>query len=172
MQYTIPHYYKQFRCIADKCPDTCCAGWQIMIDNRSLKKYSKVKGGFGNRLQNGIDWKVHAFLQQGGRCEFLNEDNLCDIYKECGANMLCRTCQNYPRHTEEFEGLREISLSLSCPEAARIILGEKEPVRFLTKEDSREETYEYFDFFLFTKLSDTRGSSAIIRFCLFILLEI
>ena len=81
MQYTIPHYYKQFRCIADKCPDTCCAGWQIMIDNRSLKKYSKVKGGFGNRLQNGIDWKVHAFLQQGGRCEFLNEDNLCDIYK-------------------------------------------------------------------------------------------
>ena len=156
MQYTIPHYYKQFRCIADKCPDTCCAGWQIMIDNRSLKKYSKVKGGFGNRLQNGIDWKVHAFLQQGGRCEFLNEDNLCDIYKECGANMLCRTCQNYPRHTEEFEGLREISLSLSCPEAARIILGEKEPVRFLTKEDSREETYEYFDFFLFTKLSDTR----------------
>ena len=156
MQYTIPHYYKQFRCIADKCPDTCCAGWQIMIDNRSLKKYSKVKGGFGNRLQNGIDWKAHAFLQQGGRCEFLDEDNLCDIYKECGANMLCRTCQNYPRHTEEFEGLREISLSLSCPEAARIILGEKEPVRFLTKEDSREETYEYFDFFLFTKLSDTR----------------
>lgn len=105
MQYTIPHYYKQFRCIADKCPDTCCAGWQIMIDNRSLKKYSKVKGGFGNRLQNGIDWKAHAFLQQGGRCEFLNEDNLCDIYKECGANMLCRTCRNYPRHTEEFEGL-------------------------------------------------------------------
>lgn len=127
-----------------------------MIDKRSLDNYRKVKGGFGNRLQNSIDWKANAFRQQNGRCEFLNDDNLCDIYREAGADMLCKTCRNYPRHIEEFEGLREISLSLSCPEAARIILSEKDPVYFFTKEDSREETYEYFDFFLFTKLSDTR----------------
>ena len=156
MQYTIPHYYKKFSCIAGDCPDTCCAGWQIMIDDASLKKYRKVPDGFGNRLQNGIDWKEHAFCQHEGRCEFLNEENLCDIYKECGAKFLCKTCRNYPRHIEEFEGLREISLSLSCPEAARLILGEKSPVRFLAKEDEREETYEFFDFLLFTKLSDTR----------------
>ena len=143
MQYTIPHYYKQFRCIADKCPDTCCAGWQIMIDNRSLKKYSKVKGGFGNRLQNGIDWKVHAFLQQGGRCEFLNEDNLCDIYKECGANMLCRTCQNYPRHTEEFEGLREISLSLSCPAICRFLCQTMLPAAILLWSGPRLWPFHY-----------------------------
>lgn len=27
--------------------------------------------------------------------------------------MFCRTCRNYPRHIEEFEGLREISLSVA-----------------------------------------------------------
>ena len=70
--------------------------------------------------------------------------------------MLCRTCRMYPRHIEEYEGIREISLSLSCVEAAKIILGGKEPVRFLNKEDDREETYESFDFFLFTKLMDVR----------------
>ena len=58
---------------------------------------------------------------------------------------------------EEFEGLREISLSLSCPEAANLILGCEEPVHFLEAENpDREETYEEFDFFLFTKLEDAR----------------
>ena len=70
--------------------------------------------------------------------------------------MLCRTCREYPRHTEEYEGVRELSLSMSCEEAAKMILGLKEPVRFLTKEDEREETYPEFDFFLFSKLMDVR----------------
>ena len=70
--------------------------------------------------------------------------------------MLCRTCRNYPRHIEEFEGSREISLSLSCPEAARLILSCREPVQFLTAEKEGEEEYEDFDFFLYTKLTDAR----------------
>ncbi len=65
--------------------------------------------------------------------------------------------QAVSRHTEEFEGCREISLCLSCPVAAELILGCKEPVRFLEKEDEREETYEDFDFFLYTKLIDARS---------------
>ena len=62
----------------------------------------------------------------------------------------------YPRHVEEFEGSREYSLCLSCMEAAKIILGCEEKVQFLTKEDEKEETYEDFDFFLYTKLMDAR----------------
>ena len=46
MQITRPDYYKEFTCIADVCPDTCCAGWQIVIDEKSLKKYRRVKGPF------------------------------------------------------------------------------------------------------------------------------
>ena len=42
MQITRPDYYKEFTCIADVCPDTCCAGWQIVIDEKSLKKYRRV----------------------------------------------------------------------------------------------------------------------------------
>ena len=43
MIYTIPHYYKQFRCIASGCPDTCCAGWAIMIDRKSLENYRHME---------------------------------------------------------------------------------------------------------------------------------
>ena len=158
MQYTAPHYYKEFHCIGGECPDTCCAGWQIQIDQFSLKKYKKVKGVLGNRLKNEINWKESCFRQYNGRCAFLNDDNLCDLYLEGGgARAFCRTCRTYPRHIEEFEGLREISLSLSCPAAAELILGCREPVRFIHDENpDREEVYDEFDFFLFTKLMDAR----------------
>ena len=158
MQYIIPHYYRKFACVGGNCLDTCCAGWQIMIDPAALKKYRRVKGVLGNRLHNEIDWKEGAFRQYQKRCAFLNEENLCDLYIEGGGSkMFCKTCRMYPRHIEEFEGLREVSLSLSCPEAANLILGCQEPVRFLKAEDQKqEETDEEFDFFLFTKLEDTR----------------
>lgn len=157
MEFTFPNYYKEFSCIAGSCPDICCAGWQIVIDNKTLKKYQHFKGPFHNRLHNDIDWKEHVFRQYNRRCAFLNEENLCDIYTEAGPKMLCDTCRNYPRHIEEFEGLREISLSLSCPEAARILLSQKEKVHFVTIEkEAAEETYDDFDYFLFTALMDTR----------------
>lgn len=157
MHFTIPDYFRTFTCIAGDCPDTCCAGWQIMIDKKSLEKYRKMKGPFRNRLHNGIDWKEEAFIQNGRRCEFLNEENLCDIYSEAGRHMLCDTCRKYPRHVEEFEGIREISLSLSCPVAARILLEKKESVRFLHGEKpGKEERYEEFDYLLFSALMDAR----------------
>lgn len=157
MIYTIPHYYKRFQCLAGECPDTCCAGWEIAIDKKSLDRYRRTKGPLGTRLLGSIQWDRGVFYQYGHRCAFLNEDNLCDLQAEGGERMLCRTCRQYPRHVEEFEGAREISLSLSCIRAAQIILGCQEPVRFLTKEkEAGEEDFRNFDFFLYTKLEDSR----------------
>ena len=55
MLYTYPHYYRKFQCIASECEDTCCAGWEIMIDDKALEKYKKAKGPVGNRLKNSIN---------------------------------------------------------------------------------------------------------------------
>ena len=156
MRYLKPHYYDKFVCTAADCPDTCCAGWQIMIDEDSLNRYGKEPGEFGKRLRNSIDWKEECFYQNNSRCAFLNDKNLCDLYKELGPDALCDTCRMYPRHTEEYEGLRELSLSLSCPEAARIMLSCKDPVRFLEEETEEEDDFEEFDFMMFSQLEDTR----------------
>ena len=43
MLYTRPDYYKEFICTAEQCEDTCCAGWQIVIDSASMKKYRGEK---------------------------------------------------------------------------------------------------------------------------------
>ena len=141
MRYLKPHFYDQFTCTAGDCPDTCCAGWQIVIDEDSLERYGKEQGEFGKRLRNSIDWEEECFYQKNRRCAFLNDENLCDLYKALGPDALCDTCRLYPRHTEEYEGLRELSLSLSCPEAARIILSCQEPVRFLAEETDEEDDY-------------------------------
>ena len=157
MLYTIPDYYPSFQCIADKCEDTCCAGWQIVIDKKTLKKYTKIKGDFRKRMLRSVDWFQGTFKQdKDKRCAFLNERNLCDLYLSQGEDGFCKTCREYPRHTEEFEGIREITLSISCPEVARILMKRMEPVSFLTYEREGEEEYEDFDPFFFSILEDAR----------------
>ena len=55
MRYVKPHFYDSFVCTAGDCPDTCCAGWQIMIDEESLERYENEPGEFGKILRNSID---------------------------------------------------------------------------------------------------------------------
>ena len=157
MLYTIPDYYKKFQCTAQECEDTCCAGWQIAVDGRSLKNYKAVRDDYRKTLHKGIRWYRGVFKQkEDKRCAFLNEDNLCDMYIHLGKESLCKTCRLYPRHIEEFEGVREISLSVSCPEVARILLNKKDKTRFLSKEKEGEEEYDDFDPFLYSLLVDMR----------------
>ncbi len=157
MWYTIPDYYKEFKCIADKCEDTCCAGWQIVIDKESLQKYKKIRGNFRKRMLKSVNRFSGTFRQdKDKRCAFLNENNLCDLYLAQGEDGFCKTCKEYPRHTEEFEGVREITLSLSCPEVARIVMNRKEPVHFISYEKDGEEEFDDFDPFLYSVLDDAR----------------
>lgn len=157
MIYTYPSYYSEFKCIADKCPDTCCAGWQIVIDDDSLENYENYQGEYRDTLQKRIKWKSGVFRQDKyGNCAFLRQDHLCDMYICMGEESLCKTCKEYPRHTEEFENLREISLSLSCPEVARMFVQLRDKVTFTETEDEEEEFFEDFDYFLFSELQDMR----------------
>ncbi len=154
-----PDYYDKFRCLADACEETCCAGWQIMIDEESLESYRKVEGEFGKILKKSIDWEEGAFCQDTEkRCAFLNENNLCNLYTALGENALCKTCTNYPRHIEEFENVREYTLSVSCPEVARILFDTMEPVTFKEEETDEEEEFEEgFDDLLYSMLADARN---------------
>lgn len=157
MEYTYPDYYKKFKCIGGECEDNCCAaGWQITIDDESLEKYETMEGEIGVRLRNSIDWENGMFEHFEHKCALLNENGLCDVYCDAGEDKMCILCQRYPRHYEEFENVREISLSVSCPEAAKIVLGNRGKVGFYTETDEEEEEYEDFDYLMYTKLLDIR----------------
>ena len=157
MIYTYPDYYKKFNCIADKCPDTCCGKWQIVIDDDSLEKYEDYNGEYRDELRRKVNWKEGVFRHgRSGKCAFLRDDMLCDMYIHMGKNSLCTTCREYPRHTEEFENVREVSLSLSCPEVARILMNITDKVTFVTEEDDEDEVFDDFDYFLYSNLEDIR----------------
>lgn len=160
MKTIVPHYYKDFKCIASKCTDTCCAGWEIIIDDETYKNYNNVSGEFGERLRSNLilyEDGEPGFVLQNNNCPFLNKNNLCDIYTELGEKSLCYTCKTYPRLIEEYSNLREIGVSLSCPEAARLILQGPKPITFEVSDDYEEENpYDDINFDISMQLISAR----------------
>ena len=146
MIFRYPDYYEKFSCIAGACEDTCCAGWEIDIDDKSYEYYKTVGGAFGEMLRQNIKeyendeedaYESHGFiLKEGRRCPFLNENQLCVIYQELGEQALCDVCTDTPRDFLEYGGARELALSASCPEAGRLIYRNKEKMKVVEKEIS------------------------------------
>ncbi len=136
MKNTYPSYYKEFSCIANKCPDTCCAGWTVVTDPESLEKYNKTVSAFGDKIRSVIAVDEDGdsiFTPINNRCPFLLDSGLCEMYIELGHESLCRTCRQYPRHITYFGARSETGLSLSCPEAARLIMQSENPITFETE---------------------------------------
>ena len=135
MRLTVPDYYDRFRCIASRCTDNCCIGWEIGIDPAALADYQSQPGAFGDRLRAAIQPGDPPFfaLTKSGRCPFLNKGNLCDIYRQLGESHLCAICDQHPRFHNWFGAEKESGLGLSCEEAARLILFSAPP-RLLCRE--------------------------------------
>lgn len=126
-----PHYYKKFKCISSACTDSCCQGWEIDIDEDTLKSYKAVEGSFGKRLMDNISipdddsLPAHFIQTKGERCPFLNEQNLCDIFINIGQEHLSQICTHHPRYYDWFFFGKEEGLGLCCEEAARLVLLDK-----------------------------------------------
>ena len=131
MKITVPDYYLKFKCIADRCTDSCCIGWEIDIDDESRAKYAALDSEIGAEIREKTQHGVFP-LQKNGRCAFLDERGLCRIISAHGDGYLCDICREHPRYygvgAEGLDG----GLGLACPEAARIILSVDERPKFVT----------------------------------------
>lgn len=162
MLNTFPNYYKEFQCIADKCPDTCCAGWEIVVDDESLEKYRNLSSDYGRKIRSFISVDSdgdNIFTSVNERCPFLLDNGLCEMYIETGHENLCRTCRLFPRHITYFGARKETGISLSCPEAARIIMKNPEPVTFETEEVHAGIMPTAIDPDLYFTLTETRKTA-------------
>ncbi len=159
MKKSFPLYYKKFTCIADKCSDTCCAGWEIVVDGESLDKYNNMKSLYGSKIRNLITVDCDGdsvFKSCNGRCPFLLENGLCEMHKEIGHENLCRTCRNFPRFVNSFGARIETGISISCPEAARLVFESSDPVTFVTEDTEGEIIPSDFDAELYFMLLTVR----------------
>ena len=109
-----------FQCLAALCPDSCCIGWDVVIDDGTAARYRRMNDAFGRELcgamQVDADGDV-VFALRDGRCPFLQTDDLCRIWRLRGEEALSVTCRRFPRIVQEYTDFTEICLSLSCPQA-------------------------------------------------------
>lgn len=160
MKIRTPHYYKNFKCIAGACTDTCCAGWDVDVDRASYKYYKTVKGTFGKRLKDVMVPSKDGgctFTLNNGRCPFLNDKNLCDLYTELGEDKLCETCAEFPRFINEYGNVREIGIAPSCKTAGELIFNCRDRLTFDVEDDKKLVTaYNDIDGFLYMQLLHAR----------------
>lgn len=141
MKLRKPAYYDAFKCIGSMCRDTCCAGWEIEIDECTAGRYHDVPGIMGERLKSNItetEEEIYFNLCEGKRCPFLNQENLCDIIIHIGEEYLCDICREHPRHYEWFGDYTEVGLGLCCEEAGRLMFASETPIRYCVT-DSDED---------------------------------
>lgn len=119
-----PRYYKDFKCIADKCRHSCCTGWEIDIDSDTLARYEGGVGGYREKIKQSIEYAdtPHFRLSENERCPHLNECGLCNIITELGEGWLCDICREHPRFYNDTPHGREVGVGMACEEACRLIL--------------------------------------------------
>ena len=129
MKNYLLNYYSKFKCIANKCKHTCCAGWEINIDDKTLSEYKSNQSAFSTTLKNGINFKKSKFkCNKNKRCAFLNDKGLCEIIINMGEKSLCQVCRDHPRFRSFFNDRIETGLGFCCEEATRIILTFKDKI--------------------------------------------
>ena len=123
MELYAPKYYKDFKCIAEKCKNSCCIGWEIDIDKKALTKYKKLKSPYGASILDTVsmDDTPHFKLLPGDRCPHLDENGLCKIIINEGEAYLSDICREHPRFYN-YTSVCEVGVGMSCEEAARVIL--------------------------------------------------
>jgi len=140
MIISYPSYYKDFRCIADACPDSCCHQWTVDVDEEAAALYRSLPGDLGDRLRQVLT-DDNTMELEGDLCPMWRTDGLCRIQAELGHDALCKTCREFPRLTHDYGDFVEYGLELSCPEAARLIFSASQA--FITKEVPGSAEPEY-----------------------------
>ncbi len=128
-------YAHRFQCIGSACEDTCCQGWQVPVDEATYHRYQNLpESPIRTRIVDSLERKpaeeaaknpaVFAIIHMTpeNRCPMLTPDRLCSIQSQYGHELLSYTCATYPRIHHTSSGSAVAALTLSCPEAARLVL--------------------------------------------------
>lgn len=122
-----PKYLKKFKCLAGACPESCCKqGWEIALDAKTVQHYKSCGVlDIEENLTVGADGDTVLKLNDKGVCPYFNKDGLCDLYIASNG-VLGEICREYPRFYEEYDGFTETGISVSCPEALRLVFNATE----------------------------------------------
>jgi lysine-N-methylase len=142
-----PSYLKEFKCIGGTCEDNCCGYWHIYIDKKTFEKYENIQDEEMKKFVNKnifVREKCNTLKTDYGQirlgrdkiCPFLNNDNYCNLQAKLGEEYLSNVCTGFPRIVNKIDDYYEMSLDVSCMEAAKILLLKEEGIAFVEEESS------------------------------------
>src|ERR1044071_8873351 len=84
-----PQYAKAFRCIGPECEDTCCQGWDVVIDQDAYEGLQSIPS-FKPKIDEHLVVIANANASEYARiqltssctCPFLSAERLCSIQLE------------------------------------------------------------------------------------------
>lgn len=126
-----PVFVTDFKCVGSECRDHCCKGWDVTLDKTTVNRYLKsAQIEIRNIASENIVTLKKSFQKWGvmkltskRNCAFMDEDKLCKVHKQMGPAALSPTCATYPRVQKMYKFEVNKSLTLSCPEATKQLLG-------------------------------------------------
>ncbi|ABE54040.1 protein of unknown function UPF0153 [Shewanella denitrificans OS217] len=131
-----PNYVTEFNCVGPACEDSCCKNWTVYFDKKSYKHTISnpafadlAKIAFVEIKESKENW-ASIKLDEQGACPFLTQEELCKIHQVGGEAALSYTCKTYPKKDTLVGKDKYQSLSLSCPEAARLVLFDPNAFQF------------------------------------------
>lgn len=138
-----PDFVKRFKCVGPACLITCCQGWNISIDKKTHKKYihsdnhqiAEIARQSLRLVKKGKAYYSIVRFDERKVCPFMDDNKLCTIHRDMGEEALSATCSTYPRLKTHYANETRYSMTLSCPEVARMVLFEENSMRL--HEDSR-----------------------------------
>ena len=131
-----PDFYQDFCCKADKCQHTCCAGWEIDIDDVAAAKYQQLTGPLGETIRQNIvkvDGTWQFRLGAGDRCPFLRGDGLCELIRRADESILCDICTNHPRFFVTLGDYELAGVGLSCEKSCELLLADRAMLQLRTE---------------------------------------
>lgn len=125
--------YDSFRCIADKCPMTCCKGWSIRVEQENYNNWKSKEETAYLCEQVSFERKdgenvYHMKVDSCKTCLMLDEQGLCEIVKRHGDEALSKTCAEFPRKhnfiTESDEDVEDIAILSEQQTESQIFMDE------------------------------------------------
>ncbi len=133
---SVPRYLASFSCLGSTCPDTCCGGWNIHVDEATHERWQTIRLHQDAPPLAASTQPVLADEHHGdgaralvkktsdGHCVLLTDDKLCPVHTKLGDEALPLVCHTFPRGLVKMGEQTSMVLTLSCPQAARLVLAD------------------------------------------------
>lgn len=132
METSVISFYSKFQCLGGACPDTCCQGWKISVDDALYQRICAGEDEVLKKMRPHLRNRQNPCLAQYlGRCPYFTKEKLCRLQLRGREDCMPLICREYPRRNLDFGEFMEMTLELACPAVAALFLQERGRLTFL-----------------------------------------